>query len=98
MTDIDNIRDQLIMHFQPEHVLLFGSHAKGTAHENSDIDLCVVADTENKRRTLAEMYFTIEATAPVDFILYTPDEWRECLGDTGSFAYKINTEGVRLYG
>lgn len=98
MNDIDNIRDQLVTLFQPTQVILFGSHAKGTAHKQSDVDLCVVTDTPNKRKTLTEMYYAIDAVTPIDFILYTPDEWRECLNDKGSFAHKINAEGVRLYG
>ena len=98
MREIESIKEQLISEFKPSQILLFGSRAKGTATATSDIDLCVVADTANKRHTLTQMYLNIETERPVDFVLYTPDEWRICLADKQSFAHKISCEGVCLYG
>ena len=97
MSELEQILSQL-MRYSPELILLFGSQAKGTATAKSDFDLCVVAETQNKRRTLADMYYEIESERPIDFLLYTPSEWRSCVGDPGSFAYKIEREGQRLYG
>ena len=98
MSEIERIKEQLISEFSPLQILLFGSQAKGTAKPHSDIDLCVIADTANKRETLTQMYLNIETERPVDFILYTPDEWRRCISDNQSFAHKISREGVNLYG
>ncbi len=96
--DIDNITKQLISMYLPKRLLLFGSQARDTAASNSDIDLCVVVDTNNKRALLTEMYMNIEASKPFDLLLYTPDEWQNCLTDKTSIAYKINREGLLLYG
>ncbi|HHW45418.1 MAG TPA: nucleotidyltransferase domain-containing protein [Clostridiales bacterium] len=95
---VDNIVSQIVERFNPEKVILFGSQAKGTATDQSDIDICVVVETDNKRRLLAEMYYEIDSEIPFDLLLYTPHEWEECLKDKSSFAYKINTEGAVLYG
>ena len=89
---------QLVQLYAPDKILLFGSQAKGTAGANSDIDLCVVIATDNKRRLIADMYCTIDAQKPVDILLYTPEEWQTCIADTTSFAYQINREGVVLHG
>ncbi|MDR1663674.1 MAG: nucleotidyltransferase domain-containing protein [Clostridiales bacterium] len=96
--DIENITKQLIGMYLPKRLLLFGSQAQGSAEINSDIDLCVVMNTNDKRTLLTEMYMRIEADRPFDLLLYTPDEWESCLLDKTSFAYKINREGMLLYG
>ena len=95
---LENITEQIINQYAPNKILLFGSQAKGVATHKSDIDLCVVVNTPNKRRLLADMYYTIDTERPVDILLYTPNEWEACINDTTSFAYKIQTEGVALYG
>jgi len=95
---LENITKQIISSYSPNKILLFGSQAKGIASIKSDIDLCVIVDTPNKRRLLADMYYTIETERPIDILLYTPNEWEICVNDTTSFAHKINTEGIALYG
>ena len=87
-----------LLTFNPEKVILFGSRAKGTARDTSDIDLCVVIKAERKHRLLAELYLALDCDMPVDIVLYTPKEWEECVSDKTSFAYKILSEGVVLYG
>ncbi|MBR5527948.1 MAG: nucleotidyltransferase domain-containing protein [Clostridia bacterium] len=93
----DDILKQL-MSFSPEKVYLFGSFAKGCATEHSDIDICIVANTKNKRGLLADLYYEIDCDRPIDFLIYTPDEWEECIADQSSFAHKIQKEGVLLFG
>ena len=95
---LKDITRQIVDMFFPLKILLFGSHAKARATNKSDIDLCVVADSDNKRKTLTEMYYNIDCEKPIDIMLYTPSEWDELVTDSTSFAYKINTEGVVLYG
>lgn len=98
MLDLENIKSQIVSQFSPAHIVLFGSQAKGTAKANSDIDLCVVAKASDKRRLLTDMYCMVESERPIDFVLYTPEEWSSCVLDKQSFAHKINCEGVHLYG
>ena len=87
-----------ILPLGPEKIILFGSQAKGTAGENSDIDLCVVMETSSKRRCAAEIQMLLDYEIPLDIIVYTPSEWKECIEDAGSFATKIFNEGIVLYG
>ncbi len=98
MENLDQIRDQIIEIADPTLIYLFGSLAKGTARPESDIDLCIVARTDHKRRLLTELYFQVDAERPIDFLLYTPEEWERCLQDEHSFATVISREGVLLYG
>lgn len=79
-------------------VILFGSRAKGTETIESDIDICVIAETDNKRRLASALQVSIECEIPIDIIVYTPCEWEECIKDDTSFAKKILSEGRILYG
>lgn len=81
-----------------EAVLLFGSRAKGMEREESDIDICIIADTPNKRRLAADISAEIDCELPVDILVYTPEEWKSCIADDTSFAKKILSEGTFLYG
>jgi len=93
----ESIVKQIESGFHPNKILLFGSYAKGVHHKDSDVDLCVVMETEDKRETLSNMYCDIKANLPIDFILYTPLEWDECVQDPYSLASYISKEGVVLY-
>ncbi len=44
---------RIVEGFDPERIILFGSHAKGTAEPDSDADLLVVVECEGLRRDLA---------------------------------------------
>ena len=79
-------------------IILFGSRAKGTEREESDIDICVIANTENKRRLAATLSAEIESELPIDIIVYTPNDWANCIADKTSFASKILREGRVIYG
>lgn len=95
--ELDRITAQIIAQYTPDKILLFGSQAKGTARKNSDFDICVVAETPNKRKMLTDMYLSIESDTPIDFLLYTPSEWDQSVTDRCSFASKLNQEGVFLH-
>lgn len=74
------------------------SYAKNSAKRDSDIDLCVIVEVDDKRMLLTDMYLHIESDVPFDLLLYSPEEWEQCILDRTSFAYQINKEGILLYG
>ena len=43
---IQEIADRIVAEFDPECIVLFGSHAEGRADTDSDVDLLVVLDFE----------------------------------------------------
>jgi predicted nucleotidyltransferase len=73
----ERLRDEL----GAERVLLFGSHARGTAYHDSDYDLIIVADHFRpipvlKRQVgLREMFYGVGGHAPMDLICLTPEEF-----------------------
>ena len=66
------------------------SEAKGIFKNNSDIDLCIIKDTDDKRKLLAEIYVDITADVPFDLVLYTVEKWNKCVNDENSFAYLLH--------
>lgn len=53
---VQSIRNQIVNKFNPVDVILFGSRAKGLVRKSSDIDICVIKDTQNKRK-LVQIYY-----------------------------------------
>lgn len=51
-TDLRQAVDALVANFRPDRVILFGSHARGTADARSDVDLLVVCPVQGSRRAL----------------------------------------------
>jgi len=48
---LDEMVRRLAKEFQPEQIILFGSHAWGTPHEDSDIDLLVIVSNSTQKLT-----------------------------------------------
>ncbi|MDA3849712.1 MAG: nucleotidyltransferase domain-containing protein [Spirochaetaceae bacterium] len=66
----DKIRSQ----YKDARILLFGSHARNDARENSDIDLCIVLDNPEKRlleisRDIRKVIYPI-LKKPLDILVY----------------------------
>jgi predicted nucleotidyltransferase len=84
-------------HFQPERIILFGSYAYGTPHEDSDVDILVVMPARNQIDQAVRIGQTCEPCFPLDIIVRTPKEmgWRLEEGD--SFLREIVSRGIVLY-
>jgi len=83
--------------FRPRRIILFGSHANGTADEESDIDLIVVYETEKRfMDRLRELYMAWDLPKGVDILAYTPDEFAELMR-TRAFVQDAVASGRVLY-
>jgi predicted nucleotidyltransferase len=94
---LDCIVEQ-IKKFNPENIVLFGSFSTPRFRPgSSDIDLCIIMNFEDKSQTITELYYEIKAGLPIDFLLYTPEEWTQHVQDPCSFAYHIQRTGKSIY-
>ena len=63
-----------------ERLILFGSHATGTAHEGSDIDVVVVSPSFIDKSYWERIDILSEAIyrvfAPIEASAFTPAEWQ----------------------
>jgi len=88
MADVNEALDEMVRRIvdavHPDRIILFGSHARGEAGPDSDIDLLIVApsDEPNYRRTGA-LYSLLGGLGVAKDILWaTPEEaefWRDGL-------------------
>jgi uncharacterized protein len=68
---------RIVARFHPERIVLYGSHARGTAGPHSDVDLLVVMEPNgSKRRRAVEIHGLLAGMGvPKDVIVVTPEEF-----------------------
>jgi predicted nucleotidyltransferase len=91
--------DRIVDRFHPDKIILFGSHADGTAGADSDVDLLVVMPvTGSKREQAIEVDLALAGMGlPKDVVVVTPGEVRAYGNIVGSIIYPALHEGRVLY-
>lgn len=95
---IQELADRIAREFEPDKIILFGSHARGDAGKYSDVDIMVIMPFEGKGgRKQAEIRSRVRPRFGVDILARRPDdvERRIALGD--SFLQDVMQEGKVLY-
>jgi predicted nucleotidyltransferase len=90
---------RIVERFDPEKIILFGSHARGDATPDSDVDLLVVMPVQG-RKIDAAVEIRVELhgmRVPKDIIVTTPEDfaWRKDI--VGTIEYPAVREGRLLY-
>ncbi len=83
--------------FHPDKIILFGSHAYGTPHEDSDVDLLVIMPARNQHDQAVRIRWRLAAPFPVDLIVRTPKQMTWRLEESESFLTTIVSKGKVLY-
>jgi uncharacterized protein len=81
---IEQFKNEIVRLFSPQEVILFGSHARGTAMPDSDVDLLVVFPGGGDRSDMArEILGRCPRDFPLDLLTYSARalEHRRRLGD-----------------
>ena len=96
---IKRATERLVAGFHPDRVILFGSQARGTADERSDVDLLVVCPFSGRRRALmVAMDRALRGLGfPRDVIVLTPEEFERDRHIPGTVARPAWLEGKVLY-
>ncbi len=96
---LPEITERIIKTSNPEKIILFGSHARGNTHPDSDVDLLIIipkikkirAESVRVRRALRGLLI------PIDVIVSTPEQI-ERLGNTKGLIYHTAlSEGRVIY-
>ncbi len=100
--ELEAIVRKIIENSSAKEIILFGSHAKGNATEESDIDLCILLENGNyqKRNVLKKIRKSLieDYRYPLDLLLYTVDEFREKSQLNITFENEIKEKGIKIYG
>jgi len=96
---LDRMVKRLVSRFKPDQIILFGSHARGTARPESDIDLLVVLPLSgSKRAKQVEMRVVLhDIRVPKDIIVATPQEIMRQRNIVGTIIRPALREGRVLY-
>jgi len=98
---LNEITRRLVATYQPEQVVLFGSHAWGTPDEDSDVDLLVVlaeSDEPAYRRATAGYRSLFGLGVPCDVWVRTRAEVLREAPLSTTLTHKIVREGRVLHG
>jgi predicted nucleotidyltransferase len=97
--EIQQMVRRIVSRFHPESIILFGSHARGDAGPDSDVDLLVVMPfLGSKREKQLEIRLALKSIQiPKDIVVTTPEEfqWRKEI--PGTIERPAAREGKVLY-
>ena len=99
LSDIQTLVDKIVREFHPEKIVLFGSHARGDARTDSDVDLLVIMDSnQHPSRMAAEITCRVHPRRyPLDLIVRNPETVRTRLQMNDWFMRDAMREGRVLY-
>ena len=98
LNDIEQFGKRIGEQFGAEKVILFGSHAEGTATEDSDVDLLVIVPFEGRSVDQSvKIRMELRPAFPVDLIVRTPEKVHQRIEMGDDFMREILEEGKVLY-
>jgi uncharacterized protein len=98
-----SLAERIIHLANPRQVILFGSQARGTANEDSDIDLLIIGDRSSgeawsRRREIGRIRRGLPVMGlPIDILFFTPDEIEKWRHTTNHVVSEALREGKVLY-
>lgn len=84
----------------PDRIYLFGSHARGDAGPDSDLDFLVVVPASTKsryERAVKARGFVRDIVVPKDIIVLTRAEWEREINAPSSLSSTVLREGIALH-
>ncbi len=96
--DIRDLCDQIRREFNPEKIILFGSHARGTPQWDSDVDLLVIMPFKGRPASQASRIRSrIDTPVALDLLVRTPEQISKRLAMGDFFISEIVERGKVLY-
>ena len=96
---LEQVTRTIVERFHPKRIVLFGSHARGDAGTDSDLDVFIEMQTSRRppeRAIEVSAAFGLR-TWPLDVVVYTPEEVQRLRGVSGTLLWVIEKEGKLLY-
>ncbi len=96
---IKQVAERIGIEANAERVILFGSHARGEANENSDVDFMIIAESNLPRFKRSRKLYKLFQPYPfsMDLLVYTPQEVKKGKKSHISFVSTVLREGKTLY-
>ncbi len=100
ISELRRFRKKLQKRYAIEQMILFGSTARGQTGRYSDVDLIVVSKRFRRKGAIERatpLYLEWDLGVPVDFLCYTPEEFR-ILSRRGGLVREALREGIHISG
>jgi predicted nucleotidyltransferase len=96
---LSEIVERILAVGEPRRIILFGSHARGAARPDSDLDLLIIEESDLPRHRRASRYLRalVGLYPNKDLVVWTPDEVREWVNVPHVFITTALREGRTLY-
>lgn len=100
---LKEMTDLIVREVKPRKIIMFGSHARGTARADSDLDFLVVEDgpfnAQRSRRAEMTRLWNImfDYFIPIDFLVFTPQEIEQWKNTKNHVIAHALREGRILY-
>ncbi len=98
LTDIQKLSDKIQREFKPDKIVLFGSYAWGTPHDDSDVDLLVILPYQGKAwRMASSIREQVQSPFSLDILVRNTEQIHARLAINDSFFTDIMTRGKVVY-
>lgn len=98
ISDVKMYTDRVAKEFNPEKIILFGSAAKNTTTENSDVDILIIMNFEGRAVEQAfRIRKTIPPSFPMDVFVRRPEQIKDRIKMGDFFIREILEDGIVLY-
>jgi predicted nucleotidyltransferase len=88
---------EIARRFQPQRIVLFGSHAYGRPNEHSDVDLLILMKGRRVHDRAIHIREAIDFGFPVDLLVKSPEEFKRRIAWGDFFLREIQKNGKVLY-
>lgn len=95
---ITTLVEDIAKYCEPVKIILFSSKTDIAGRLRS-FKLCIIVrDVESVAELEGNLYLNTDCPIPFDILIYNLSEWEELVHDEASFAGRVNSSGVVLYG
>ncbi len=96
--ELKRITKNIVKQYKPDKIILFGSYAWGTPHEDSDVDLFIIKNTAHPRVFAENIDGSIfPRPFPIDILVYTPELFLRGQNNGDFFIHELIDKGHVLY-
>jgi len=98
LSSVIELSERIAKEFDPDKIILFGSHAYGTPSEDSDVDLLVILPFEGKPLDKSlEILNRTDPRFPIDLLARRPDDSARRYAEFDPLIRDAFDHGIVLY-
>lgn len=96
---LEDVTKRIVESFDPQSIILFGSYAHGHPTPDSDVDLLIIMDSNERPALRATQISRLlrPRPFPMDILVRTPEEIRRRLEIGDYFIHEVLKQGKVLY-